>query len=138
MLQRFMNWIALTRTEQRVILFLTATLVAGAGIRLYQETSPPGRNFDYRPIDSSFASFRDRLASDTGRQGATQSGRLLNINQASKSELVALPGVGETLADRIVLYRGNKGKFSSVDDLQKIKGISKKKLEKLKPYVTVH
>ena len=43
MWQRLINWLAMTRSEQMVILFLSTTLVVGAGIRLYQETYPSER-----------------------------------------------------------------------------------------------
>ncbi len=137
MWHRLVNWLSLTRAEQRVILFLSATLLIGAGIRFYQEAYPPTRQFDYRSADSSFAAFRDRLASDTIQKQTGTAGPLLDINSASKDELVGLPGIGKTLAERIVLFRENEGEFASVEDLQKVKGISKKKLEKLKPYITV-
>jgi comEA protein len=137
MLQRFVNWLALTRSEQRVLLFLSATLMVGAGIRLYQETYPTKRQFDYRSIDSSFAVFKEKLAADSLRQRGSPSGQVVNINTATKEELVALPGIGSTLADRIISFRENEGEFGSVEDLQQVKGISKKKLEKLKPHITV-
>jgi competence protein ComEA len=137
MLQRFVNWLALTRSEQRVLLFLSATLIVGAGIRLYQQTSPTERQFDYRSIDSSFAVFREKLAADSVQKKEAPSGQAVNINTATKEELVALPGIGPTLADRIISFRENEGEFGSVDDLRNVKGISKKKLEKLKPLVTV-
>ena len=61
----------------------------------------------------------------------------MNINTASKKELDALPGIGETLAQRIIDYRSANGPFSTVDELTKVKGIGAKTLEKLKPYATV-
>ena len=137
MWQRLINWLAMTRSEQRVSLFLSTTLVVGAGIRLYQETFPSRRQFNYRTVDSSFAAFREQMAPDSVQQKMGGPGKLVNINNASKDELVALPGIGQTLAERIVLFRGNKGKFGSAEDLQKVKGISKKKFEKLKPLVSV-
>lgn len=137
MFQRLTNWLSLTKTEQRVILFLTVTLVVGVGIRLYQETFPSQPQFDYRSVDSSFAAIQEQLASDSVQQKSRGLDQPLNINTASKHELITLPGIGEVLADRIVLYRTDKGSFASVEDLQRVKGISKKKFEKLKPYVTV-
>ena len=138
MWQRLINWLAMTRSEQMVILFLSTTLVVGAGIRLYQETYPSRREFDYRTVDSSFAAFQEELAPDSVQQKSGHPGKLVNINTASKDELIALPGIGQALAERILLFRGNRGKFRSAEDLQKVKGISKKKFEKLKPFVTVH
>ena len=58
-------------------------------------------------------------------------------NAASTRGLDALPGIGETLAQRIIDYRNANGPFGSVDDLTKVKGIGEKTLEKLKPYATV-
>jgi comEA protein len=137
MWHRLANWLSLTRAEQRVLLFLSATLLIGAGIRFYQEAFPPTRQFDYRSADSSFTAFRDELASDTIKKKTGTTGQEIDINSASKDELVGVPGIGKTLAERIVLYRENEGEFTSIEDLQKVKGISKKKLEKLKPYITV-
>ena len=137
MFHRLANWLSLTRAEQRVILFLSATLLIGAGIRFYQEAYPPTRQFDYRSADSTFAAFRDQLGSDTLQKKTGTTGLLLDINSASKDELVGLPGIGMTLAERIVLFRENEGGFASIEDLQKVKGISKKKLEKLIPNTMV-
>jgi DNA uptake protein ComE-like DNA-binding protein len=105
MMQRFVNWLALTRSEQRVLLFLSATLIVGAGIRLYQDTFPAKHQFDYRSIDSSFADFREKLVADTTRKTHLNAGEMVNINTASKEELVALPGIGPTLAERIISDR---------------------------------
>ena len=137
MLQRFVNWLALTRNEQRVIVFLTATLIIGTGIRLYQDSYPKGKEFDYGSIDSAFAAAQVQLRSDTTNSLPDESDRGLNINRATKAELLNLPGIGETLADRIIRLREELGEFEAVTDLQKVKGISQKKFEKLKPLVTV-
>jgi len=48
-----------------------------------------------------------------------------------------LPGVGESTADKIILYRENHNGFRKIEDIMKIKGIGKKKFEKLKPYIKV-
>jgi DNA uptake protein ComE-like DNA-binding protein len=47
-----------------------------------------------------------------------------------------LPGVGEVTANRILALRAETGKFSTIDDLRAIKGMSKKKIEILKPLIT--
>jgi competence protein ComEA len=137
MIQRLINWLALTPTERNVILFLTLTLVVGAAIRYYQETVPPNRQFDYTAVDSAFAVFQKRVASDSVGGNETVSSRVININLASRAELTSLPGIGGVLADRIIRRREGEGEFESILDLQKIKGISKKKFDILKPLVTV-
>ena len=48
-----------------------------------------------------------------------------------------LPGIGEKLSVKIIKYRNTYGKFRSIDDLQNVKGIGSKTVEKLKPYAKV-
>jgi competence protein ComEA len=51
-------------------------------------------------------------------------------------EFVALPEIGELLAKRIVEYREKSGPFSSVDQLQRVRGIGPKTLERLRPFLS--
>lgn len=64
--------------------------------------------------------------------------RPLNLNTATAAELAELPGVGEAIARRIVRHRKKSGKFRRVEELLVIRGISPKKLEGLRPYITVN
>ena len=137
MFKRLANWLSLTPTERRVLLFLAGTLIAGAAIRAVQETFPPEQNFDYRAIDSSFAAYRARLTADSAKPAVAATDHPLNLNTATAAELLSLPGIGKTIAERIVKQRDVVGKFASVEDLLIVKGISKKKLEKLKPFISV-
>jgi len=61
----------------------------------------------------------------------------ININTATKEQLTLLPGIGGTLAQRIVDYRTDNGLFVSVDDLKQVSGIGEKKLEQIKSYIKV-
>lgn len=65
------------------------------------------------------------------------SSKLVNINTATVEELARLPGVGEVIARRIVRHRARSGKFRKVEELLVIRGISAKKLDKLRPLITV-
>jgi competence protein ComEA len=62
----------------------------------------------------------------------------VNINTASLDEFVALhKGLGPSKAQAIIDYRKANGPFKSVDDLRHVKGIGAKRLEKLRPDLTV-
>ncbi len=62
---------------------------------------------------------------------------LIDLNLGSRRELESLPGIGTKLADRIVSYRSIHGVFKHVDDVVKVSGIGKKRLQQLEPFVTV-
>ena len=61
----------------------------------------------------------------------------LDINSATVSQLMELPGIGETIAQRIVDYRKENGKFYVLEDLLLVEGIGEKKLQAIKALVKV-
>src|ERR1700738_5436191 len=61
----------------------------------------------------------------------------VNINSATSEELQQVPGIGPVTADKILQMRKSYGAFKSVDDLLSIRGIGKKRLEKMRKYLTV-
>ena len=62
---------------------------------------------------------------------------LLDLNRATEQDFDALPGIGPRLAERIMEYRQSAGAFLSLDELRAVKGIGKKKFERIRPLVTV-
>lgn len=61
----------------------------------------------------------------------------VNINEAKQEDFEQLPGIGPSIAKRIVEYREQNGKFTSIDELQEVKGIGEAKFENIKEYVMV-
>ena len=61
----------------------------------------------------------------------------IDINEASKAQLMELPGIGETLADRIIVYRTQNGKYSGTDELMNIDGIGEKTLQQIENLIKV-
>jgi competence protein ComEA len=59
----------------------------------------------------------------------------LDLNHARIEELMALPGIGPKLAQRVVEYRQSQGGFRNVDELRKVRGIGQKRMERLRPLV---
>ena len=63
--------------------------------------------------------------------------RPVDLNHATLSDLEALPGIGPKLAQRVMEHRDENGPFRSVDDLRQVKGIGRKKFDRLRPHVLV-
>ncbi len=61
----------------------------------------------------------------------------VNLNSASASELTALPGIGETLAARIVAWREENGPFDRIDQVMAVSGIGPATYERIRPYARV-
>ena len=59
----------------------------------------------------------------------------VNLNTAGAAELASLPGIGETLAQRIVAYREENGRFTAPEDLMGVEGIGEKTINGLQDYV---
>ncbi len=60
----------------------------------------------------------------------------VSINTATQEELETLPGIGEVLAQRILLYREEHGAFYEPEELLQVPGIGEKTLEKMKECIT--
>ena len=59
----------------------------------------------------------------------------LDINEATKTQLMDLPGIGEELAQRIINYRTAEGPFQTTDDLMNVAGIGQKKLQAIEELI---
>jgi competence protein ComEA len=90
------------------------------------------------PRPGEAASAADAASSGADGAGAAGSaGGLVNLNTASESALEELPGVGPVLAQRIIDWRTEHGRFTSVDELAEVSGIGEKMFAQLQGKVTV-
>ena len=88
--------------------------------------------------EKNTASVQERMTG--AEQSATQERSLsevVNINTADLQELTSLPGIGETLAQRIIDYREQHGSFSCAEALMNVSGIGQGRFEMIRNYVTV-
>ena len=113
------------------------------GINFYHSLPDGIENQIESTIDISKWSFKSSSSSSGSSTYKTKQEKLkgqpkININTASKSELMKLPRIGPITADKIIAYRSIHGSFQSLNDLQKVKGIGPKIVAKLKPYARVY
>lgn len=62
---------------------------------------------------------------------------MININKASASDLEQLPGIGTSIASRIVEYRNENGKFKTIEDIKNVKGVGDAKYNNIKDNIEV-
>ncbi len=70
-------------------------------------------------------------------EDALNSSSLVNINKASKEELMSLPGIGERKAEAIIKYRNSKS-FSNIEDIMNISGIKESAFNKIKDKICIN
>ena len=61
----------------------------------------------------------------------------IDVNKATKEELVRIPYIGEFTAESIIGYRTRNGPFGVIDDLMKVKGIRAKNFKRFAPYLKI-
>ncbi|WP_337866357.1 helix-hairpin-helix domain-containing protein [Ignavibacterium sp.] len=61
----------------------------------------------------------------------------INLNKATKEELMNLPGIGEKTAESIIEHRNKLSEFRKLEDLLNVKGIGSKKLDTIKKYLYI-
>jgi competence protein ComEA len=141
--------LAITRREALAILSVLALFFAGLLAEYVQKRNVP-------PVDRSLLltdslDLSDTLhVSDTPQPPVAQAdapspipgaeanppGRAMNLNTASSTQLEELPGIGPSLADRIILHRERRP-FTSVEQLTSVRGIGPKTLDAVRPLVRV-
>lgn len=99
--------------------------------------------FDYITIGSSDGTNTNvnNINTSIGRTSKTNSEKnntsVININTASQTELETLPGIGPSLALKIIKYRNEVGKFNSIEDIKNVSGIGENKFNEIKSYICV-
>lgn len=79
----------------------------------------------------------EQLKQNSAEQYNENNKKIVNINTASKEELMTINGIGETKAKAIISYRENKGEFTKIEDITKVNGIGKSTFEKIKENIEV-
>ena len=102
--------LTLTKQEQQIILFLGAMALLGMGVN-YIMTRYHGTGVTARFSEDNFK---------------------INLNTADKETLMSVPGIGRTLAERILTYRQERERFRDPEDLKNIRGMTVYRYERVK------
>lgn len=62
---------------------------------------------------------------------------IIDLNTATKEQLMTVPGIGETYALRILAYRDEVGGFWSIEQLREVQGVGEKRYAQWAPYFTI-
>ncbi len=125
-----------TSLQQRGVLLVIGGLLLAGAVVLIVDHAAVKADLTPQGMDSSCptaVSLDVIVLSPTFQDGPS----LVNLNTADEQELTRLPGIGEVLAARIVVYRETHGSFSTVEDLAGVSGIGPVLIEAIRAEVTV-
>ncbi|MDZ7331848.1 MAG: helix-hairpin-helix domain-containing protein [candidate division KSB1 bacterium] len=154
-----------TKQERLFISFLVFGILLGAAIRLYRSYVEPSPKIDPqltlieqqikekaaeidslleeteqfpRPVEPVQQLVVSPQTSSVKKTSKTRSILTpIDINQATIEELIQIPQIGQVIAARIVEYRKEHGNFKQIEELLAVKGVGRKKLEVMRPYIFV-
>lgn len=114
-----------TENAARECVNLASKVSDGMQITIYNREEAASLQADSASVDGN-----------AGKSGTSGSG-LVNLNTATKEELMTLKGIGESKAEDIIRYREKSGGFKKIEDIMKISGIKENGFQKIKDSITV-
>ena len=145
--------------ERKALLFLSAVALLGAGYRLVRAGDRPAPDAaSQRALASHMAAVDSAKRADSAKKaerkmagkgkrtrkpqaapdsaGSRQPAARLDLDRATAAELEALPGIGPSLASRIIASRDSLGPFGSLDGLERVRGVGTALRARLRDRVT--
>ena len=114
------------------VLILSTTFLIICAVWLTNQTAPsPEWLVQTERFDTSLS----RPADARHPADGLLEGEIIDLNRATRSDLLRLPDIGSVRAAAILAYRDRYGPFQSVDDLLNVFGIGPATLEQLRPYI---
>ncbi len=109
----------LTKQERLVLICLSLIIFMGSGLQYALKKHPQlGRIVEFIEGDQAFLK--------------------VDLNTATREELMEIPYIGKTRAEQILQYRRRHGDFKKIDHLQEVKGIGPATYKKIAPFIKIH
>lgn len=158
---KWKDFLYFSKGDRIAIILLSILICATVGIYLYLNNIPdisPTYIAQSELLDKNFTHFENEMTENapllinetepteetptikkTSKSNTQKlkEGQTICINSAYENTLMRIPGIGETLAQRIADYRNMLGGFVSLEQLQDIKGITIKKYSNILPYIVI-
>ena len=136
-----------TPNERKGLLFLALVALSGTGVRVWRARIPPPPPTEISAlerqlgrVDSVRSSRREprakRARSAKAATAAPSDSQPVDLNAATAAQIEALPGIGPSLARRIVAHRDSAGPFVDLTALCDVRGIGPALAQRLRPLVT--
>lgn len=152
-MNRFQHWlyrvqqrVAITRREALALLTVLGLLLAGVVARHLQRQPRSFPETFYAERAGQFAEDTPALEDSTREEGSREAPGVasplggasrIDLNEASRAQLERLPYIGPVKAQRILDYRADHGPFGHVQELERVRGIGPKTMERLVPLLFV-
>lgn len=134
-----------------MIQFLVACFLVGAAVHIYKTRTSRISNekslqqtaladsfqMHASQIDSEYTALRKTGHPATPTKSSIAIQHKINLNTATKQDLMLISKIGPVTADRILEYRNQVGKFSKIEELLNVKGIGSKTFERIRGEVTL-
>lgn len=129
-------------TANADVSYVNLAYIISDGIKIYIPTIEEIERISFEYLSSECGDNIIEHTSFNGKKGMGDTNIYgikfqININTATESELDSLPGIGPSIANKIIVYRNNNGKFKSIEEIKNVSGIGDAKYENIKDFIFI-
>ena len=123
-------------TEDANINDINLAYILEDGMKIYIPKKSDNIN-DIKDYTNIYVSKENNTSSNSNNANSENKSSKVNINTATQAELESLPGIGPSTATKIINYRKENGKFSSIEDIKNVSGIGDSKYNQIKEFIEI-